>query len=493
MKVLFSCNVTKAGGAGHLMRSISLAEQAKAAGHEVFFCGRFETEFAHEALTLRNFDFTSLRSSDSLAGLAMAKCVDLVHCDDYDADEDLHASLSSGGILFSNVEDGTFGTRSADFIVDPSAGAERTYRLGAPSATHLRGLDYVPLRGVVADAAKARVRNFPGGRPAGPFRVLLMLGGTDAAGFTQTVAGMWAEAVPNSVCYAVLPSLKAGYVEQTASGQIEWLPSSENLVSLFSDVDAAIAAAGTTAWELAATRIPTALIMQAANQSENYNYLVGRGIMLGLGHVQNLVDNVANTQLTMKRLSAGWAPPESSGGAPVIDAVGSHRVVSEWNYCISSQQSLTIREGRLSDASVLFDWRNDERVRLVSRDSKTLSWDEHINWLQSSLANPKRKVYVAQIGAAPVGTVRYDQSDADLNDWEISIALNPEHRGRGLGGALLAAADRLLRETLGFPILIRAVVRTENNASNRLFETSGYCITTGGEAEGFRTWCRRVS
>lgn len=475
------------------MRSISLAEQVRAAGHEVLFCGRFETEFAHDALAFRNFGFTSLRSSDPLAGLALAKRVDLVHCDDYDADEDLHASLASQGILLSNVEDGTFGRRSADFILDPSPGAERNYRSDAPSATHLRGLGYVPLRGTIADAARARVRNFRSGRPIGPFRVLLMLGGTDAAGFTQAVAGLWAEAVPNSVCYAVLPSLKTGYIEQTTSGQIEWLPSSENTVSLFSEIDAAIAAAGTTAWELAAARVPTALIMQAANQAENYNYLVGRGTMLGLDHVKNLMDNAANIQLTMKRLSAGWTPPESSGPEPVIDAVGSHRVVSEWNYCVSSHERLTIREARLSDASVLFDWRNDERVRLVSRDSRTLSWEQHINWLQSSLTNPKRKLFVAQMGAAPVGTARYDQSDADLNDWEISIALNPEHRGRGLGTSLLAAADRLLRETLGLPILITAVVRTENNASNRLFESSGYCINTRGEAEGFRTWCRKIS
>ncbi|RKO21527.1 GNAT family N-acetyltransferase [Pseudarthrobacter phenanthrenivorans] len=491
--MLFSCNVTKAGGAGHLMRSISLAEQARAAGHEVSFCGSFETEFAHEALNLRDFGFTSIRSSDSLLGLALAERVDLVHCDDYDADEDLHASHSSRGILFSNVEDGTFGRRSADFILDPSADAERTYRSGAPSATHLRGLDYVPLRGAVIDAAKARVRNFPSGRLAGTFRVLLMLGGTDAAGFTQMMAELWAEAVPNSVCYAVLPGLKAGYIEQTVSGQIEWLPSSENIVSLFSEIDAAIVAAGTTAWELAAARIPTALIMQATNQSENYNYLVGRGMMLGLGHVENLMDNSTNVRLTMKRLSGGWAAPKGPGVAPVIDALGPHRVVSEWNHCVKSQQRLTIREGRLSDASVLFDWRNDERVRLVSRDTRTLSWEEHVDWLQSSLTNPKRMVFVAHIGAAPVGTVRYDQSDSDLSDWEVSIALNPERRGSGLGRRLLAASDRLLLETLGFPIRIRAVVRTENNASNRLFETSGYCVTTGSEADGFRTWCRKVS
>ncbi|MBT2519677.1 bifunctional UDP-2,4-diacetamido-2,4,6-trideoxy-beta-L-altropyranose hydrolase/GNAT family N-acetyltransferase [Arthrobacter sp. ISL-28] len=495
MKVLFTCNVTKAGGAGHLIRSIALAEQARTSGHEVVFCGRFETEFAQKVLALRGFDMRPFNGrSEALADLAAAMSADLVHCDDYDADEDLHAFLSSRGILLSNMEDGTFGARAADFILDPSAGAERLYRSSAASATHLRGHEYVPLRASVCAAAKARTINFSRSRPIGtPFRVLLILGGTDATGSTQKMAELWAHAVPDSVCHAILPTLEERFIEQTGSCQIEWLPSSENVVSLFSEVDAAVAAAGTTAWELAAAGVPTALVTQATNQTNNYDYLVGHNAMLGMGDVEDLRERSADIQLIMKRLRAGWSPHDSSVPNAMVDLEGSQRIISEWNAQAGPRNRISIREARMSDASVLFDWRNDEQVRAVSRDNGTVSWDGHVAWLRSSLDNPQREVFVGHIGPELVGTVRYDQSKADPSSWEISIALNPAHRGRGLGTPLLAQAEALLGQMLKAPFVSRAVVRADNYASNRLFDTNGYSKDPVTDSDGFFAWCRKVS
>lgn len=479
MKALFSCDVTKSGGAGHLIRSISIAEEARARGFESVFCGRFETSFARTILADGGFPSTAFGGdSKELANLAVEHGVAIVHCDDYKPRPRLHDALSSHGIALSTMEDSTYGSRPADLIIDPSPNAEFAYRQNASSATHLRGLAYVPLRQAISAAAQARRSRAgrPGSVDREQFSILIVLGGTDAAGATRKLVDLWTQSVSHSVCLAVLPDQKLAVIESRGTSEIHWLPPSSEMAELFSKVDAVITAAGTTVWEVSAVGLAAAVIRQAENQNFNYQYVVGTGTMLGLGSVDELSENESRVQGIMKQmLTFGTSIPSP------VDAAGAERIVSEWVNCAGGPHTLRIREARISDASNLFDWRNDADVRAISRDGQPLAWDNHLSWLTSVLSAPDRKLLVAVLGWSLAGTARFDQIHGKPDEWEISLTLSPSKRGQGLGHELLNKSERWLRSQHRGALYVIAHVKSDNTPSNVLFAKNGYHMTKMGQ------------
>ncbi|QDG62551.1 bifunctional UDP-2,4-diacetamido-2,4,6-trideoxy-beta-L-altropyranose hydrolase/GNAT family N-acetyltransferase [Pseudarthrobacter sp. NIBRBAC000502771] len=492
MKVLFNCNVSASGGAGHLIRSIAIAEQAKIAGIDVAFGGRFSGDFAHAALSARGFRVLPLDDTNSgIAKMAKQIGADLVHCDDYTAGPQLHEVLREIGVHLSNVEDGSFGARPADIVIDPTPGAEKHFRAGLSSANHLRGIAYLPLRASVLDAALARRSRKlqDSSNDEGRFKILVILGGTDAAGATEYLAQLWCSAVPDSTCYAVVPTIPVRS-QAPKSADIRWVLPSEDVVSLFSHIDAVITASGTTVWELAAVGVPAAVIVQAENQRENYNQLAISDAMIGLGSVSNMRQDPESLRLKFKDLLAR----ASSDRVPAydVDVDGARRIVASWWDVMLSEDVVRVREARPSDASVLFEWRNDESVRKVSGDTRPLQWERHVAWLNSVLHNPERILLIAESGPELIGTVRVDRVEGNKSDWELSIALNPSFRGRGLGGQMLRTAETHLRRQLPNDTVLIAHVRPDNTPSNRLFMMNDYKRDAGADPLGYFRWCKRI-
>jgi spore coat polysaccharide biosynthesis predicted glycosyltransferase SpsG/L-amino acid N-acyltransferase YncA len=373
------------------------------------------------------------------------------------------------------MEDGVYGARNADVIIDPSPLAETVYRSGASSATHLRGLSYAPLRQSVIAAARARreIHFKPEYSARDRFRVLILLGGTDASGATKQMVDLWTTSVSESVCFAVLPGLDTEIIETQGTTEIHWLPPSPDMARLLSEVNAVITAAGTTVWEVGAIGTPGAAILQAENQRSNYDYVVDSGTLLGLGRVADLPRSAPAVRSAMKRLRS-MTGPTSAHGSSTVDLEGADRIVSEWIGSVDNRNGLRLRGARMSDASNLFDWRNDAHVRAVSRDNRPLTWERHIAWLRSVLENPNRKLLVAVVGSTLAGTVRFDEMGKKPHEWEISIALSPENRGQGLGDRLLKAAEQNLRNQCEGPVRISALVKTDNPTSSKLFARNGY-------------------
>ncbi len=116
------------------------------------------------------------------------------------------------------------------------------------------------------------------------------------------------------------------------------------------------------------------------------------------------------------------------------------------------------------DADLLLAWRNDPATRRACRDDHIVGREEHARWLRESLANAKRKIFIAELNGSPVGTVRYDMDGAD---YELSWTVAPERRGRGVGksivGALMAVAGRP----------VRADIKPDNVASIRIAMAMG--------------------
>jgi RimJ/RimL family protein N-acetyltransferase len=125
-----------------------------------------------------------------------------------------------------------------------------------------------------------------------------------------------------------------------------------------------------------------------------------------------------------------------------------------------------------ADSALLLAWRNDSQTRAWSRTTDPVSPADHETWLTRVLADPDRRLLVAELDGKPVGTVRFDR---DGGAWEVSITVAPEARGRRLAVPILLAAERALA-----PATVRANVHRDNAASLALFERAGYRPESGG-------------
>jgi len=138
---------------------------------------------------------------------------------------------------------------------------------------------------------------------------------------------------------------------------------------------------------------------------------------------------------------------------------------------MAERARVTLRAATPDDAARLLEWANDPATRAASFDRDPISWDDHVEWLAGVLADPDRRLWIAEEAGMPVGQVRIDREPDGAG--VVSIGLADGARGRGLGSAVLRSGLGAAAGTLGI-IRARAVVRASNLASRRLFERAGF-------------------
>jgi len=182
MRILVLCDGGGPIGVGHVIRSLALAEASVAAGHSVVVAGHFEGAFVLRQLAAAPVEVVQLGSAavagpDPTLELIQRCEPDVLHVDSYDV-----AGWVMGSFVLSNMEDGSFGRRPADVVIDPTIGAELSPRPDDGSTVLLRGSRYTPVR--------QRARGMTGWSPPVPRWVWV---GPSSAGVTSagvTCAGV---------------------------------------------------------------------------------------------------------------------------------------------------------------------------------------------------------------------------------------------------------------------------------------------------------------
>lgn len=128
---------------------------------------------------------------------------------------------------------------------------------------------------------------------------------------------------------------------------------------------------------------------------------------------------------------------------------------------------LTFRLAAITDADILFEWRNDSETRRQSHDTRVVKYEDHVAWLKASLLNPNREIKVAELNGSPVGTVRIDKTG---NAYVLSWTVAPAVRGRGIGKAMLKATIDILDRP------VRTEIKSGNEASKRMAEYAGLTL-----------------
>lgn len=130
---------------------------------------------------------------------------------------------------------------------------------------------------------------------------------------------------------------------------------------------------------------------------------------------------------------------------------------------------IAFRAAQKSDGELLLAWRNDPQTRAQSLQSNEVGRDEHLQWLEKSLLNPKRRLLIAVQGSQEVGTVRFDLIEG--SQWELSWTVSPQARGIGVGKEMVKQAAQL------FPLELVAKVKPDNNASLKIASHAGFVVT----------------
>jgi spore coat polysaccharide biosynthesis predicted glycosyltransferase SpsG/GNAT superfamily N-acetyltransferase len=511
MRVLLRCDGGGPLGVGHVIRSLALAEAAVAAGHEVVVAGHFEGSFLQAQLAAAPVEIVEFSAqapdvgSDPILELILRFRPDVVHLDGYDL-----ARWLMGSFVLSSMEDGAFGRRTADVVVDPTLGAELVARPDDGSTWMLRGSRYAPMRQRVIDARQMSktIREVAG-------RVLVVMGGTDPVGLAPAAVRLLASTGLALEVTVIGVGENADRARAAAHGSalsLTILAPVDDLAAMTTSQDLVVSAAGTSVWELCCLGVPMALIWAVDNQRDGYERVVAAGAALGLGgpalgeagrHHDERAVGLLRTALTDSRRRADLART----GRDVVDGQGAWRVVRTWEQAhrrkgeervgptaLPESIPLTARRAGMDDARLLWQWRNDPTTRAGSRSSAEVTWDEHVGWLTASLARNDRVLLVVEHALVPVGTVRWDLEGK--GEWEVSIAVAPERRGQSLGRTLLHTGEMALfdvTQSKGTEVTAYlAVVHVDNAASVRLFESSAYVPDLPPDPRGFMRY-RKVA
>lgn len=489
--VVIRCDASAEGGIGHLVRAISVADAAREAGHTVVVAGSIRSPLAERLLAEAGLE--TAEAPEDLRVLAAEQGATVVHVDDYTIGTDALARVRTCGALLSSMEDGTFGRRPADVVVDSTIRAERTGRPDDGSGTVLLGIGYAPMRSQVRAARERRAAATQDVGPAA--RVLIVMGGTDATGAAGTVAAVCGAADGIGHVSVIAPERNWDAVRAEAGDDVELIAPSPEFLDRARTADLVISAAGTTAWELACIGVPSLLVAVVENQRTGYEAAITEGIARGLGSLDEVRADpraaAARLEAAIADLRSGrsWAPV----GSATVDGHGAERIVAAWDEALSHRigddsAPVVARPATIEDSSLLMRWRNDPQTREVSRSSSPVTWTGHSGWYRRVLEDPLRELYVVERGGEPVGTVRFDALEAP--EWEVSITLAPESRGHGLARPVLLAGEVAFGARHP-EVTVVAAILSGNVPSQRLFARAGYRRDPDRDDGGFVVLVRR--
>ena len=134
---------------------------------------------------------------------------------------------------------------------------------------------------------------------------------------------------------------------------------------------------------------------------------------------------------------------------------------------------MKIKDADNSDSFDIFEWRNDPISCQMFVSNKKVTLEEHKKWIESSLSNPLRKIYIGILKDEKVGICRFD-IDSKLTSAEVSINLNPNMRGKNLSYQLLSESIKTYKKTN--QIRLTATIKKENKASLIIFQKCSFSI-----------------
>lgn len=498
MRIAIRVDASRQIGTGHLRRCLSIAEALVASGAEVRFVIRRLDEVGQAAFGASPFpvDWLSAPDGDRAPTRPDAPshldwaCVDpstdaaetiealrawgpaLVIVDHYAFDARWHDQVRDGlACRMMAIDDLADRSMAVDVLLNANlADHAQKYAGRLKAGTRILG---GPRFAIFGDAYRSE--------PPYAFTVEVrslgvFMGGTDPDGASARVL----EAVRTAgfagsveiVSTSANPHLSNLRAACEADGDVTLTLDLPDLAAFYARHDLQIGGGGTANYERCRMGVPGIAVTLAANQLA----VVPQLAALGALRVARLVGGpdwpgLEDAPLLADAVRALIADPEarqdlSDKGRALVDGRGTERIA----LCLMAS-TLKVRPAKLDDGEMLHAWRDHPETRAVSGNSAPIPLAGHMDWLARKLGDAACRLFVAEIGGTAVGSIRFDRQ-AD-GAWEVSLYLDPDLTGLGLGRYLLQAGEQAMRMG-GGDVAFSASVMPGNETSARLFTNAGY-------------------
>ncbi|MDH5325759.1 MAG: UDP-2,4-diacetamido-2,4,6-trideoxy-beta-L-altropyranose hydrolase [Gammaproteobacteria bacterium] len=496
MNVAFRVDASIAIGLGHLMRCLTLADAINEA--KIYFICRetqldldyYITKHGHTLITLPDINRTKFQvstlesykdwlgvsfsedASDTIDAVA-ALNIDWFIVDHYGIDYQWHAMLRPHVQNIMVIDDLANRRLDCDILVnsalDVDSGDYRLYidkpclfRLG-PKYALLRS-EYLALR----EKALRKRKMYNGVKT-----LLIFMGGMDERNYALKVLQLLVKMKGLSIEKIVVVLGKgAPHVDEINDISREYpvamevLVGVDNMAELMLQADLSIGSGGTASWERCVLGLPSLVTFIAENQKENICQLQARGAVRlweQLEDLKEIIEDVVSDK------SKWYSMFENS--IDICDGLGATRLVDIL--------SMTCRSANAKDVDLLYKWTNDPVVRSSAFKTDMIERGAHEDWFEKKLKNNNCLLYIFECNSIPVGQVRFDIIDSVA---EISYSVDANYRGAGIGQIILWSALKKLKEESRAIEKIKGQVKTQNIASNKIFNSLGFeCVFSDSE------------
>lgn len=463
-------------GTGHVMRCLALGQAWKDAGGEVVFVTATRAEGLLDRLRGEGFYVHELNEAYPAPG-DWAATSQVLHAypgswvvlDGYHFDEAYQRRVKEASHRLLVIDDmAHLAHYYADIVLNQNLHAEQLKYHCEPYTRLLLGTRYVILR-----REFLKWRGWQREIPEVARKVLVTLGGSDPENFTLKVIQALQQAeVDGLEAIVVAGATNPHYEKLLAAVQCSPTPirlerNVTDMPGLMAWADVAIAAAGSTVWELAYMGLASLLLVLADNQCTIAEELDRRGIAVNLGGYGDLYGSDMAKAAIQVLTSTERRQRMAFLGKQLVEGEGNARVLMHL-----TGRRLRLRKACAGDCRILWEWASDPTVRTSSFSPEPIPWERHVQWFMSKLEDPNCLFYIALDDQdEPVGQIRFDVYDDQRA--EISVSVEDRHRRRGYGSLLIEVAVENAFAVTALQA-VKAFIKPENKYSIKAFEKAGF-------------------
>ena len=459
-------------GLGHVMRCLALAQACVEAGGGARLMTHSLPESVRKRFEMERVPVHLLQSevpgsdADAAETVALGKgqYYSWIVADGYCFGTQYQDLLKRSGARLLLIDDNSnAGEYCADAILNQNVHArEAMYSGRQPHAQLLLGPTYALLRREFRQWLRWK-------RPERPeaSNVLVAMGGSDPRGLTHTaIAALAALRRPDLHVQVAIGAQNRHVNEiraEAARARFAVEVDVPEIPALMAWADIAIAAAGTTTWELAYMQLPAVLVAAAEIQRPIAEELDRRGSAIYVNGPPSILAGELAREVASLLSDAGRRAAMARAGRVLVDGLGAERV-------IAAITDLRLRPATADDSRAIWEVAIEPSVRAMSFSSAPIEWSTHQVWFRAKLQDRDCALYVVENGAGHLGQVRFEIASSEAT---LSVALRPEHRSRGIGTSTLIAACKQFFSTHG-AARVHAYIRPNNEASFRAFSKAGF-------------------
>lgn len=518
IKVAIRADASNRIGTGHVMRCLTLATTLKTYGIQVIFLSKNHSGNLNDFIRAQGFELFALSApkqqvedqtndklwlgcnyqddvNECVDALSNTK-IDMLIVDHYSLNYQWQSLIKtklkqSALIKLMVIDDLANRKHDCDLLLDQTLGREiLDYKELIPNHCHLLlGSHYIMLRDefVINRQAAKNKRSQYSKDSENKTNILISMGGTDTDNISEKLLN-WLityKQVNNKIYATVIANQTSPYLTNLTAirDQHSWISIIKNpdsMAKLMLDADIAIGSSGSTAWERCCLGLPSLSIISASNQVFLNENLTKTGAIINLGHFSALTYEKLEKPLSKLINDKNEYKTLVKNSLLCCDGLGRNRVT---NILLANvHQNVFLKEASFNDCRTMFDWQSNSDVRKYSHNPEPVEWENHCDWLKSTLADKGKHLYIitAKIpeheGLHSIGILRLDNL-ASLNNsiyenhaaWRISILVAPEYQGKKFGEKAIAKIPKNFIEQG-----IIAEVHSDNMASHRLFLKAGF-------------------